>query len=140
MLDYMEGPLRLFLGDVLVVARGLFGKRADTLARGIPEAVLKSAADVPIVVVYPGRIEEPVALCARIIRERWFGDGSRAVAYECLRILLERDKPSPWPAALTDEIVRELKAYEDSRIDEAKLLDSVGAWIAEAERPAEPTA
>ncbi|HET9593118.1 MAG TPA: hypothetical protein VFP17_09405 [Solirubrobacterales bacterium] len=137
----MEGPQRLFLGEVLVVARGLYGKRADTLARGIPKALLDSPPDVPIVVVYPGRIEEAVALCARIIRERWFGGGSRAVGYECMRILLERDKPSPWPAALTDEIERELDAYEAGRTDEARLVDSVGSWIAEAEQgPVEPTA
>jgi hypothetical protein len=132
MMDYVEGPQLFYLGNVLMVARELFGERANTLARGIPEAVLESPPDVPIVVLHPGRIEEAVALSARIIRERWFGDGSMAVAYECMRLLLERDKPSRWPPSLTDEIELELKAYQAGKIDEAKLVDSVGTWLAKA--------
>jgi hypothetical protein len=133
-MDYMTGPQRLFLGNVLMVARGVVGKDADTLAQGIPKALFDLPPDVPVVVVHPGRIDEAVAFCARIIRERWFGDKSRAVGYECMRLLLERDRPSPWPSALKDEIGRELKAYEAGLIDEPKLVDSVGSWFAQAKR------
>jgi hypothetical protein len=80
------------------------------------------------------RVEEAAGLCARIIRERWFGDDSGAVAYERVRILLERNSRRPWPDGLAEEIRTTLKSFEAGAIDEPELVDWVGSWVAQAKR------
>ena len=82
------------------------------------------------------RVEKATSLCGRIIRERAFGDRSRAVGSECVRLLIMG--LDPWPEGLAEEIRRTLRAFEEGAIDELELGNWVASWAAVAEREDEP--
>lgn len=130
---------QLFLGDVLLTAQAFSGKSAEELAQELPVSLLEAPPDAPIAgaTLHVDQVEEAVGLCARIIRDRLFGDYSRLVGFECMRALLEDDFPWPRPGELTNEIDRAIKAFEAREITEARLLDWVHSWIAHAERQRE---
>jgi hypothetical protein len=83
------------------------------------------------------RAAKAAGLCGRIIRERSFGDRSRAVGYECLCLLIRGG--DPWPDELAKEIRRTLKALEEGAIDELELGDWAASWAAATERGDEPS-
>lgn len=78
------------------------------------------------------RVEKATGLCGRIIRERSFGDRSREVGYECVRLLIRGLEP--WPEGREEEIRRTLRAFEVGTLDELELGAWVGSWAAAAER------
>jgi hypothetical protein len=78
------------------------------------------------------RVSKAASLCGRIIRERSFGDRSREVGYECVRLLIRG--LDPWPDRLAEEIRRTLQAFEEGSLDEQELESWIDSWAAAAER------
>ena len=81
------------------------------------------------------RAEKAARLAASIIRDRWFGERSRAVGYRLLCLLIRGG--DPWPDGLAQEIWRTLQAFEESAIDETELADWVSSWAASVGRGGE---
>jgi hypothetical protein len=126
---------QLFLDEVLLFGEALLGAPAEQLALRLPTSLLESP-DLPLAGggFHPDPVEEAAGLCAWIIRDRLFGDGSRSVGYVCMGALLERDFPWPRSEEVAKEIARTLKAYEAGRITKARFVDWVRSWVAQADR------
>lgn len=126
---------QLFLDEVLLFGEALLGVPAEQLALRFPASLLESA-DLPLVGggFHPDPVEEAAGLCAWIIRDRLFGDGSRLVGYVCMRALLERDFPWPQSEEVTKEIKRTIKAFEAGTITKTGFVAWVRSWIARADQ------
>jgi hypothetical protein len=128
------GPQPVFLGDVLALAEDLLEKPPEELARGLPEPLLGLPEHVPIAGLGGDRVDEAASLWRRIVRDRWFGDDSRAVGSASMRLLLDPEARLSWPDAVLGEMEKVGEALEREAVSEADLRDWVGSWLVRAER------
>lgn len=126
------------LGDLLIVAGKKLGVSVDELLRTAPLAGLESmlidllgGSDTDD--DDPTPVEMIAACVAWVIRHQLFGEHSRDIAYDFMRLKLdEAEVPWPRPQEEAHEIEVKLQALEQDAISEARFADWVCLRVATA--------
>lgn len=124
-------PQRLELAEFLLIAEGVLGIRAETLARAVRVSGVESALAAPFatfggVDFYNDPVERAAICCSRIIRNHPLLDGNKRLGYECMREMLERvDAPWPRPTEDAEEIALTVDGLAAGLISERDFV----AWV-----------
>jgi len=122
---------RLGFVDLLLIAEAVLGEPAERLHRTVSLWRVESALAAPFasdggVELYADPVERAAICCSRLIRNRPFPHGNEAVAFECMREMLERGG-FPWPRPHEDavEIASLLRALAVGTLSEERFV----SWV-----------
>lgn len=125
------GPLAI--GDVLLIAERELDHPAEQLKDMIPLSRAEAALRAPFpdpgeIDLYPDPVEKAAICCSRIVRARFFPDGNKRIAFECMCEMLARaEHPWSWASGEADEIVAMVDRLQAETISEKEFV----AWVRE---------